>query len=251
MKKRILASLLVIIMILPATVFAQDLNLDSDQPADPSLKNKMESNIVAKVNGEKITRQELLQKAKINQVLMKINRIDQQFLRVLTGTKSGKNVIKEYQKRKLDNLINNILLEQQAQKSGISLSQEKKEKIYQQQKKAILKNNNLSQKQFLSILKKQGFKNEKAYKQQFLNNPQLKVNKLIEKEVVSDIKITDAEIKKFYEKNKKQFTKNNKTQSLEKVKPQIKELLKQQKRSKQIKQYVNKLRKNAQITINI
>ena len=251
MKKRILVSLLIIVLILPATVLAQDVNLNPEQPADPNLKKKMESNIVAEVNKRTITQKELLQKANINQLLMEINQIDQQFVQTLTSTESGQKVIKEYQKQQLDNLINNILLQQKAKNEGISLSQKEKEKLYQQQKNSIMKNNNLNQEQYVSILKKQNFKSEKEYKQQFFNNPQLKVNKLIEKKVVSDIEVTESEIKKTYEKNKEQFTKNNKTQSLEKVKPQIKEMLKQQKRSQQLSQYVSKLKKEADITKNI
>jgi len=68
---------------------------------------------------------------------------------------------------------------------------------------------------------------------------------------VSDIEVTEAEIKEVYEKNKEQFTKNNETQSLEKVKPQIKAMIKQQKRNKQISDYVSQLRKQAEITKNI
>ncbi|TDS28215.1 SurA N-terminal domain-containing protein, partial [Halanaerobium congolense] len=153
MKKKILSSLLIIVLILPVTVFAQDLDLNSKQPADPNLKNKMESNIVAKVNGEKITSKELAQKASTNQLLMKINQIDQQFLQTLTSTESGKKVLKEYQKQQLDNLINNILLQQKAENVGITLNQKEKEQLYQQQKKRILKNNNLNQEKYLSILK--------------------------------------------------------------------------------------------------
>lgn len=124
-------------------------------------------------------------------------------------------------KLQLDNLINNILLQQKAENLGITLSQKEKEQLYQQQKKRILKNNNLNQEKYLSILKNQGYKNEKEYKQQFLKNPQLKVNKLIEEKVVSNVNVTSSEIKQFYEKNKEQFTKDDKTQALEKVKPQI------------------------------
>ncbi|PTV93243.1 SurA-like protein [Halanaerobium saccharolyticum] len=251
MKKIILSSLLIIVLILPVTVFAQDLNLNSKQPADPNLKNKMDSNIVARINGEKITKKELAQKANTNQLLMQINQIDQQFLQTLTTTESGQKVLKEYQKQQLDNLINNLLLQQKAEEKGISLSQKKKEKLYQQQKNAIIKNNNLTQEKYLSILKNRGFKNEKEYKQQFFKNPQLKVNKLIEEVVVSDLNVTKSEIKNFYEKNKEQFTKDDKVQPLEKVKPQIKELLKQQKRNNKISQYVKNIREKAEITKNI
>ncbi len=251
MKKIILVSLLIIVLILPVTVLAQDINLNPEQPADPNLKNKIESNIIAKVNGEKITKKELAQEANINQILMEINQIDPQFVQTLTKTKSGKKVIEEYQKEQLDNLINNILLQQKAKKLGISLSEKEKENLYQKRKKSILKNNDLSQKQYLSILKKQGYENEKEYKKQFFNNPQLKVNKLVENKVISDIEISESEIKKIYEKNKDQFTQNNQSQDLEKVKAQIKEMLRRQKRNKQIKEYVDQLRTKAEITKNI
>lgn len=250
-KKLISTALVIILLILPVTAFAQTLNLNPEQPADPNLKNKIESGIIAEVNGQKITKKELAREANINRILTKVNKIDQQFVQALTRTESGKKVIEEYQKKQLDNLINNILLQQKAKKLGISLSQTEKEKLYQKRKKSILKNNDLSQKEYLSILNKQGFANEKEYKQQFFKNPQLKVNKLIENKVISNIEVSESEIKKVYEENKDQFTKNGQSQNLEKVKSQIKEMLKQQKRNKQIKEYVEQLRTKAEITKNI
>jgi hypothetical protein len=247
MEKKILALILIIVLAVPLTAAAQN----SNQPADSNVKSKTEAKIVARVNGEKITNQQLAQETNLNQLLMGINRISPQFVQTLTNTESGQKVLAKYKEQQLESLINNLLLQQQVEQKGISLTQKEKNEIYQKQKKAILERNNLNQEKFLSILKKQGFKTEKEYKQKFVKNPQLKINKLVEKEVVSNLEVSEAEIKQTYQENKEQFTKNGKTQPLEKVKPQIKEMLKQQKRNKKISQYVENLREKAEIEKNI
>src|SRR6056297_2174524 len=123
MKKVLVSILLITVLMVPAAVMAQEMELDGDQPADLSLKENINSNsIVAEVNGEEITQQKLNQQANINQLLQRISRIDQQLVQILAESEAGSNVLKQYQKEQLNSIIDNVLLEQQAEKEGISLS---------------------------------------------------------------------------------------------------------------------------------
>jgi len=248
MKKVLVSILLITVLMVPATIMAQDMELDAEQPADPSLKENINSNsTVAEVNGEKITQEELNQQANVNQLLQRVSQIDRQLVQILAESEAGSQVLEQYQKKQLDSIINNVLLKQKAEKAGITLNDEEKEEIYQEQKKAIMEQNEMDEEQFSSALEQQGFENEEAYKEEFLNNPQLKVNKLIEKEVASDIEISEEELKEAYEENKEVFAQGEGQVSFEKLKPQLEQMLTQQKRNQKINQYLSNLKENADI----
>lgn len=248
MKKILVSLLLIFVLMVPTTIMAQEMELDGDQPADPSLAENVNSNsAVAEVNGEEITQEELNQQANVNQLLQQLSQVDQQLVQILANSDAGSNVLEEYQKEQLDSIIDNVLLKQQAEEKGISLSDEEKEEIYQKQKAAILEQNQMDEEQFASALEKQGFENEEAYKQQFLNNPQLKVNKLIEEEVAADLEVSEDELKEAYEENKDAFAQGEGDVSFEELKPQLKQMLKQQKRSQKVNEYLSNLREDAEI----
>lgn len=251
MKKILVSLLLITVLMVPTAAMAQDMELDGEQPADPSLAENINSNVVATVNGEEITAQELNQQANVNQMLQQISQVDQQLVQILASSEAGKTVLEEYQKAKLDGIIDNLLLEQEAEEAGIKLTKAEKDEIYQQQKEAILQQNQMDEEQFLSILEQQGYENEDAYKEEFTNNPQIKVNKLIEEEVIADINVSEEEMKESYEQNKEALAQNGQDGSFEELKPQLEQMLKQQKQSQAISQYLEQLREDAEINKNI
>lgn len=241
MKKFLVSFLLLTVLMVPINVFAQDLDSDS----------KQEPKVVAVVNGEEITAQELAQNAKLNQILRQLSQVDQQLVKLLTNSEAGNKVLADLRKAKLDSLIDNTLLKQAVKDSDINLSQEEIDEIYNKQKSSILKQNKMDEKQFLSVLKKQGFENEAAYKEEFSSNPQIKINKLIEKEVLANIEVSEKEIKEAYEQNKDAFAQTGQDLSYEKIKPRLEQMLKQQKQTQAIKEYLEKLRDNAEVEIKI
>lgn len=252
MKKRMIITLLLLVLCfaLPAAVLAQD--ADSGQTADSTLSGDMEGDtVIAVVNGEDITANQLNQKADLRSKLQRINRIDSQLAQILTNSDAGKLVLRKYQRAKLDALIDNVLLEQQVEADNISLTQAEKDEIYQQQKQAIMQKNDMTEAEFKSVLEKQGFNDEQDYKDQFTSNPQLKVNKLIKEKVISDITVTESELQQEYDRNKDAFQQSKKEITFAKVKPQLEKMIKQQKQNQAIQQYLVKLRKEADIEIKI
>ena len=251
MKKILISLLLITVLMVPTAVVAQDMEMNGEQPADPSL-NQAENNVVASVNGEEITSQQLAQQANVNQILQQVSQVDQQLAQILASSEAGNTVLEELQKAKLDSLIDNVLLEQAAEESDITLTQSEKDEIYEQQKSAILQQNQMNEEQFLSVLEQQGYENEAAYKEEFSNNPQIKINKLIEEEVLANIEISEEELEQAYEENKEAFAQSGQENtSFENLKPQIEEMLKQQRQSQAINQYLEKLREDAEIEKNI
>lgn len=249
MKKILLSVLLITVLMVPTTVLAQDMEMNGDQPADQSLNPN--NQVVAAVNGEEITAQQLAQKANVNQILQQVSQVDQQLAQILASSEAGNKVLKELRNKKLDSIIDNVLLKQAAEEADITLNQKEKDEIYQQQKNAILQQQQMTEEQFLSILNKQGYENEAAYKKEFSNNPQIKINKLIEEKVIANIEISEEEMKKAYEENKDALAQSGQDTSFEKIKPKLKQMLKQQKQGQAINQYLSELREDAEIEKNI
>jgi hypothetical protein len=250
MKKILVSLLLITVLMVPTAVMAQEMN---GEPADPNLGQNLNANqVVATVNGEKITSQQLSQQANVNQILQQVSQIDQQLAQLLASSEAGNTVLEELQKAKLDSLIDNVLLEQAAEESDINLTQAEKDEIYEQQKSQILQQNQMDQEQFLSILEQQGYEDEAAYKEEFSNNPQIKSNKLIEEEVLANIEVSEEELQQAYEENKDAFAQSGQEDtSFEDLKPQLEQMLKQQKQSQAINQYLEELREDAEIEKNI
>jgi len=249
MKKILVSLLLITVLMVPTAALAQDTESNSEKPATQSLNQG--NQVVATVNGEEISSQQLAQQANVNQILQQVSQVDQQLAQLLASSEAGKTVLEELQKAKLDSLIDNVLLEQAAAESDITLTQEEKNEIYEQQKSAILQQNQMDEEQFLSILEQRGYENEEAYKEEFSNNPQIKINKLIEEEVLADIEVSEEELKSAYEENKEAFEQSGQDASFEKLKPQLEQMLKQQQQSQAINKYLDKLREDAEIEKNI
>jgi len=249
MKKILVSLLLITVLMVPTAALAQNTESNSEKNAAQSLNQG--NQVVATVNGEEISSQQLAQQANVNQILQQVSQIDQQLAQLLASSEAGNTVLQELQKAKLDSLIDNVLLEQAAEESDITLTQEEKNKIYEEQKAAILQQNQMDEEQFLSILEQRGYENEEAYKEEFSNNPQIKINKLIEEEVLADVEVTEAELKSAYEENKEAFEQSGQEASFEKLKPQLEQMLKQQQQSQAINQYLDKLREDAEIKKNI
>jgi hypothetical protein len=253
MKKILISLLLITVLMVPTAVLAQDMEMNGEQPADSALSQNSQANqVVATVNGEEITSQQLAQQANVNQILQQVSQVDQQLAQILASSEAGSTVLEELQKAKLDNLIDNVLLRQAAEESDITLTQAEKDEIYQQQKQSILQQNQMNEEQFQSILKQQGYENEAAYKEEFSNNPQIKINKLIEEEVMSNIEVSEEELKQAYDENKEAFAQSGQEDtSFEALKPQLEKMLKQQKQNQAIKEYIQQLREDAEIEKNI
>lgn len=256
MKKKLVILFLIAALIVPTTIFAQEMDVDTDQPADPSLEENAEQQegqgeVVAEVNGEEITQEDLAKQANVNQLLQQISQVDQSFVQLLANSEEGNAVLEEYQTQQLDSLINNVLLEQQVEEEDITLSESEADEFYQQQKESILQNNNMSEDEFKSALKEQGYESESEYKDEIMENPQFKINKLIEEKVASDVDISEEELKEEYEKNKENFQQQDEDVSFEDVKPRLEQMLVQQKQSQQVNEYLEELKDDAEIEKNI
>lgn len=232
----------------PTAALAQDVELEED-PAD-SVSNQ-QTEIVATVNGEEISSQMLEQQVNEDQILNQVARVDQQLAQILDNTEAGSQVMEELKKAKLDSVIDSLLLRQKVEESDITLTEKELDEIYQQQKSSIMQQNQWDEEKYLTKIKEQGYENEAAFKEQLTNNPSIKINKFVEEKVLGDIEVSEEELKQAYDQRKNAMAQSGQDSSFEKVKPQLEQLLKQQKQSRTINAYLEKLREDAEIEINL
>lgn len=198
MRNKILAmfALLLIIPLLTINVMAQDSNTES---------SSQKTEVVATVNGEEITRSELQQAAGTQQLIMQIAQTNQQFAQLLYSSEAGQKLLEEFNKTKLEEVINNTLLKQAAAESDVELTEEEKNEMFNKQVAQIKQQNNLTDEQFKSALNKQGIESIEQYKKMFLENENLLIQKFIEEKVLADVEVSDEEAKEFYNNNSQRY----------------------------------------------
>lgn len=169
--------------------------------------SKIESKTVATVNGEKITREELAE------------RLIQQ---------SGKEV--------LEQMITEKLIDQEAKRKGINITEA-----------------DINQK--IGEIKKQ-FPDEKTFQNQLEASSisledlkkQIRLQLIVEKILKGKVKVSEKEIKTYYNQNKETFFKGKK---FDEVKDQIKKELEYQNLSFQAEAWIESLKKKAKIVNNL
>lgn len=145
-----------------------------------------ESDVAAKVNGEVITNAELDKQ---------LEQLKKQYPQMFTGA-DGEGRMLDFKQRLLDNLINQKLVEQAAKEKGIKITDADVDKQIEQ-----LKSGFKDDAQFEQALKTAGMSVDQLKTQ---IRDQLLTQKLIES-LAADIKVTEAEVKAYYDKNKAQF----------------------------------------------
>lgn len=145
-----------------------------------------ESDVAAKVNGEVITNAELDKQ---------LEQLKKQYPQMFTGA-DGEGRMLDFKQRLLDNLINQKLVEQAAKEKDIKITDADVDKQIEQ-----LKSGFKDDAQFEQALKTAGMTVDQLKTQ---IRDQLLTQKLIES-LAADIKVTEAEVKAYYEKNKTQF----------------------------------------------
>jgi len=200
LKKNILIISAIMLLVLSIPVLAQDAQDVNEKITEETPE------IAAYVNQNEISMQELEQFAGVRNILMQLLQSNQEFASVILQTEAGQNVVEEFRKLKLEQLITNELLVQEAKDRGIEVSNEEMNNIFDQQINALKQQNNLNEEQLEQAIQQQGFESMQQYKDMFFENNMngFLVNKLRE-EVVNEVEVSDEEAKEFYNNNQQQF----------------------------------------------
>lgn len=135
-------------------------------------------------------------------------------------------------KQVLDEMITEKLILQEAAKNKIKVTDKEIET-----KLADMKTRMGGEKSFNAQLKQSGYTLEDI-------NKQVEIQTIVEKLLGKNVKITESEIKKFYDDNKEIRFKNKK---LEEVRGQIAEALKQAKYEQELPKWIESLKKKSKI----
>lgn len=200
LKSKWLTLTVIMLMLFSIPVIAQDSSEVSEAV------NEDTPEVAAVVNDEEISMEELEEFAGVRSLLMQILQSNQEFGTVLLQSEEGQDLINEFRKYKLEQLITSELLIQEAKNRGLEVSEEERNEIFDQQVSALKQQNNLNDEEFERAIQQQGFESLEQYKEMFMENNMdgFVVNKLRE-QVVSEASVSDTEAEEYYDENKSQF----------------------------------------------
>ncbi|MGO2527291.1 SurA N-terminal domain-containing protein [Brevibacterium aurantiacum] len=197
--------------------------------------------VVAEVNGEKITKDDFvpLYETQYQQMQMQ-------------SQQSGQQVDeKQLKTQTAENLVSTELLSQEAEKRDIKVSDKDVDKGLEESAKS----SQMSKKDFLAAMKKQGMDEKKVHAEL---KTQLAIEGLI-KDEYGEFKASGEDIGQAYQQAKtqqEQMAQQSGQQaqevpSLEEMRPQLEEQVKSQKSTEATQKFAKKLRKQGDVTINL
>ncbi len=208
-----------------------------------------EEQFVAEVNGEKINRQELQQKTNLQMITQQLFQIDQNFAQFLNYSEAGQEFLEAYNRHVLDDLIDEVLLQQEAEKRGIEITEEDEDHYFEQHIDTIKEQQGITEEEIVEILQQQNIESLEQYQEIFVENSNLTIQKLIQ-ELTRGIEITDEMAREVYEQNEGQFTdQEGNIAPFEDIKEQLKAQLMQQEEANSLDELAEELREEAEIEI--
>lgn len=160
------------------------------------------------LNGEKISVSEVDQAIDLNGFISQLYQIDPNFVQLLYQTEAGVELINEYRKANLDNVIIKKLLEEKIEKENITISNEKKDEIFNEQIDYIMQENQVTEDQLLESLKMQGIESFDVFKEMLLTqNETILLIAELQNRVIESVTVSDEDVKKYYDENQEQFVK--------------------------------------------
>lgn len=137
-------------------------------------------------------------------------------------------------KQTLDTLVRNALIEQKAKEQNVTVSeQEIDQEIKKLQSNLSKQGQNLDQ-----VLQAQGMSQQDLRKL-------IRLDKIVQKMVGKDVKVTDQEVTKYIEDNREALPQNAEEAELKK---QVKDQLRQQKTNEKVRAWLANLQKEANVT---
>jgi len=173
--------------------------------------------VIAKVNETPITRED---------VTRKLETLPPYALQFFQGTEGMKKLV--------DELIKTEILYAEAKKKGYD-----KDKEYQKQVEEF-------KKEYQTQLERL----QKEYKARVEEFQKIAAIRLLLKKELSNIEVSDKEVREFYEKNKNALKQGGKVVEFEAIKDRIRESILENKQAEAFNKYVDELQKQYKITIN-
>ncbi|MFP4661541.1 MAG: peptidyl-prolyl cis-trans isomerase [Halanaerobiales bacterium] len=161
-----------------------------------------EEQIAVIVNGQEITVSEVDQAIQLNQLIQQLMQVNQEFVMIMYQTEAGQELINEYRKANLEDIIVEELLAQKVAEENITLSEERETELFNMQVDSILQRNQITEEELLESLSEEGIESMEDFKEIFLtqNEEILKITEL-QHQVLASVEVTEEEIENYYEAN--------------------------------------------------
>ncbi|MFP4589375.1 MAG: SurA N-terminal domain-containing protein [Candidatus Acetothermia bacterium] len=202
--------------------------------------------VVATVNGEKITEQELFRASQLQSIVMTLYQQHRSFYQFLVTTEEGGKLLEEYRNYVLDGLIDQQLMRQKAEEEGIEVPEQD---IQAQVDQIVESSQEFEDREDLEEYLEE---NQKLSLQSLKSSIErdLKVQKL-QQEVVEKVSVNEEEIETFYQENKENYTDQEGNPSqLAEVEDQIQDILLSKKQNEAVSKWLQEMREEADITKN-
>jgi hypothetical protein len=253
MKIRKAISTICVILLIALPVYAYDAPEESSGQQELSIQDSMQEadeQVIASVNGENLYREQLQQKTRLQLIHQQLFQIDQKFAQFLNYSEAGQQFLEEYNRYIMNDLIDEVLLMQEADRRGIKVTEEDEDYYFEEHIENIKEQQGINEEEIVEILQGQGVDSLEQYQQIFVENTNLLVEKLTNEEIISDIEITDKIAMQIYEQNKGQFTdREGNIAPFEDIKNQLKAQIMQQEEANILEEFTQELRDNADINI--
>ncbi|PLV58390.1 peptidyl-prolyl cis-trans isomerase [Thermotoga sp. KOL6] len=164
------------------------------------------STIVAIVNGEPITSDLLEIEADVSNLLKSIAQIDTRFFNVLTGTEEGLKLLLKYKLEVLNSLIDDLLIQQLAEKEGVGVTEEEANAEVEKRLKETVETMGITLEDLDKFLQSSGYGDLETFKKRLIwhMKTQLSLQRLQEK-ITQSATVTSEEAQKYYNENKESF----------------------------------------------
>lgn len=232
--KRFLA---IVLVFLPLIALAQ--------PADDTPQ------VVAKVNGEEITKAQLDRLTNISGIVFSLYRQYPRFAQVLLTTDEGKALLRAYERSVLDSLINWRLLVQEAHKRGLTVPEDELASEVEKTLQGIMERNQLTEAQLADILKAQRGQTLEEFRNQIKTELEEKMLvDLLKDAVTAEVSVSEDEITSYYEEHKDSFADSEgNVKNLDEVKEDILTALMNEKKDSRWRSFLKDLREQAEVEI--
>ncbi|WP_448375203.1 peptidyl-prolyl cis-trans isomerase [Fervidobacterium sp.] len=166
-----------------------------------------QQDVVAIVNGINITMDEWNREANVQKLLTELQNSNPTFYDVLTSSQEGLIVIERYRLKVLDQLMRKILFVQFAEKLNVSPDDKSVRTDVDTEIKKMLSDLKMTESQLNEYLVQFGMGTLEDYKQRLYFNRRYSLSvSNVYALYLKDTKVTDDEIKAYYDKNKDKYT---------------------------------------------
>ncbi len=209
--------------------------------------------IVAKVNGEEISKSQLDRLTNITGVILTLYRQYPRFAQMLLTTDEGKAFLRAYEREILESLISWRLIIQEARKRGLTVSEETLQAELEKTIQGILEKNDLTEDELAEILLTQRGQTLEEFRAQIQSDLEERLlYDLLKEAVTAEVSVSEEEIKAYYEQNLDSFKdEEGNTLPLDEVAGKILVAVTQEKRDTLWKDFLKKLREEAEVEIYI